>query len=552
MTRPDLPANTDAQNLRRTANAAPSKVPGVRTPTRRWRLARWLGALQVAIVLLAVFAAALLLGTWVESRYDQKTAHFLVYGAWWFVLLLVLLGMNILFAAVKKWPWKRHQTGFLMTHVGLLLLVGGGLVSNLTGFHGVMHLLDHPAVADGIAAQTSNVCVHRVREGIRWLDERHDQTLPLPIRPFPWSDGGWQMRDLDLVTRGLLWLRDPRPLPIRLQPPAPCELVIEEAVRDSTIVPFQATDVATEVLAAELQLHSPATGLLPRFWCGNADGFRSMRLGPAQVVFQGVLDRDAAATFLAGDEFESETAGARGLLQIAAAADGRLLFHSWLNADDNRWIHDRAGELRSDEPVEIWGAMRWSLTVRQFLPRAEVGQFVVPVEGAGASENRATPAVRCRLIRGTERAEFWLRRSESQWTAVRLGERMIQLAYQPEIRELDFAITLSRGEQITDAGTEMPASQASYLLIQDGVSSRAALARRITMNQPLEYRGYLFYQSSFQPVGRDHQGRPILRCALVVTRDPGVRLKYCGAAMVALGIACMFYMRAYSIRPWWT
>jgi hypothetical protein len=542
----------DARDKIRASNVGARHGSSGAVPSRRRRLARWLGALQVAIVLLAIFAAALLLGTWVESRYDQKTAHYLVYGAWWFALLLLLLGMNILFAAVKKWPWKRHQTGFLVTHVGLLLLVGGGLVSNLTGFHGLMHLLDHPDAVEGIAAQTSNLCVHRVREVIRWVDDRHDQSLALPSRPFPWSADGWRAGDLDLATRCLLWLRDPWPRPVRLQPPAPCELAIEESVRDSAIVPFRATDADSGVAAAELQLQSPATGTLPRFWCGNADGFRSVRVGPTQVVFAGVLDRDEAARFVAVGRELTATASGRGLLQIATSDDGRLLFHSWLNSEGDAWRHDRAGELRGGEPVEIWGGMRWSVTVRQYFPRAEAGQFTVPMAAAESSESRATPAVRCALTCGRERVEFWLRRSEHQLTAVRLGERTVQLAYQPEIRELDFAVSLSRGEQITDAGTDMPASQASYLLIHDPESSRAALPRRITMNQPLPYRGYMFYQSSFQPIGRDQQGRPILRCALVVTRDPGVRLKYCGAGMVALGIACMFYMRAYSIRPWRT
>jgi len=34
----------------------------------------------------------------------------------------------------------------------------------------------------------------------------------------------------------------------------------------------------------------------------------------------------------------------------------------------------------------------------------------------------------------------------------------------------------------------------------------------------------------------------------LANKDPGVLLKYAGSAGVALGIACMFYMRAYFFR----
>src|SRR5262249_20246107 len=42
-------------------------------------IVRWLGALQVAVVLLALFAAVLAVGTVVESWYSDKVAKDLVY-----------------------------------------------------------------------------------------------------------------------------------------------------------------------------------------------------------------------------------------------------------------------------------------------------------------------------------------------------------------------------------------------------------------------------------------------------------------------------------------
>ena len=106
------------------------------------RAFRICASLQLAITLLSIFTLCLITATLLESAYNAHVAQDLIYHTWWFTLLLGLLGVNILCAALKKYPWKRHQTGFLVTHVGLLVLVLGGLLTNLGGVEGQMMLLD--------------------------------------------------------------------------------------------------------------------------------------------------------------------------------------------------------------------------------------------------------------------------------------------------------------------------------------------------------------------------------------------------------------------------
>src|ERR1700751_1797569 len=74
------------------------------------RASRAVGSLQFAVILLALFAAVLAIGTVIESDDNSTIAQDVVYRAWWFKLLLFLLGVNIFFAAAKKWPWKKYQT----------------------------------------------------------------------------------------------------------------------------------------------------------------------------------------------------------------------------------------------------------------------------------------------------------------------------------------------------------------------------------------------------------------------------------------------------------
>lgn len=97
------------------------------------RLADFLASLSLAVVLIFTLAATLAFATFVEARYGTPSVQFFVYQTWWFDALLVLLALNIFFAAAVRYPWKRYQTGFVITHIGLLTLIGGAALSRIYG-----------------------------------------------------------------------------------------------------------------------------------------------------------------------------------------------------------------------------------------------------------------------------------------------------------------------------------------------------------------------------------------------------------------------------------
>lgn len=97
---------------------------------------RALGSLQLAIALLVAVASVLSWATLLEASWGREAAEWYVYGRAWFVLLLGLLGLNILAATLTRWPWKRHQAAFVVTHGGLLVLLAGSLQTLLWGVNG--------------------------------------------------------------------------------------------------------------------------------------------------------------------------------------------------------------------------------------------------------------------------------------------------------------------------------------------------------------------------------------------------------------------------------
>ncbi len=117
-------------------------------------LYEFLASLRLAVVLLVLVAVVLGWATFVERQFGNQAVRFGIYGTWWFALLLALLGLNVLCAALIRFPWKAYQTGFLITHAGILILLFGCLVSSLGGIDAQMPIWEgqtgHLAFSDGL------------------------------------------------------------------------------------------------------------------------------------------------------------------------------------------------------------------------------------------------------------------------------------------------------------------------------------------------------------------------------------------------------------------
>ncbi|MEK7398106.1 MAG: cytochrome c biogenesis protein, partial [Candidatus Poribacteria bacterium] len=103
---------------------------------KRNRFFKFLSSVRLAVPLMIILTVVVAVGTVIESRYSAQLASMTVYHAWWFELLLVLLWINILCAAISRIPYKSHHTGFVITHVGLLVLLLGALVTSRYGIDG--------------------------------------------------------------------------------------------------------------------------------------------------------------------------------------------------------------------------------------------------------------------------------------------------------------------------------------------------------------------------------------------------------------------------------
>ena len=129
------------------------------------------GSLWLTVALLVLLIGILLFGTVIEKYYGATAAKFGVYGAWWFNLLGLILGLNLSAALALRWPWKRQHLGFVLPHVGLIVLLIGCFVSRRYGVEATVSVLE---------GQESNRAYQGVRQHVE-LDG--GQRFKLRIEP---------------------------------------------------------------------------------------------------------------------------------------------------------------------------------------------------------------------------------------------------------------------------------------------------------------------------------------------------------------------------------
>jgi len=126
------------------------------------RTFRFFASLKLAIVSLATLATVLFLGMIYEREYGNEALQEYVYRTWWFGLLLTMLGVNIFCAAAIRYPWKKRQTGFVVTHVGLLIVLFGSLVGVWVGDEGRVAMVEGDASNTLVRSNRNRIYVQRI------------------------------------------------------------------------------------------------------------------------------------------------------------------------------------------------------------------------------------------------------------------------------------------------------------------------------------------------------------------------------------------------------
>ena len=93
---------------------------------------------RLMAILFLTFAIAMIAGTFIESKYNTDTARIWVYNAWWFEGIMLLFMMNFI-GNIKRYNLlKKEKWATLMLHLSFVFIISGAFVTRYISFEGMM------------------------------------------------------------------------------------------------------------------------------------------------------------------------------------------------------------------------------------------------------------------------------------------------------------------------------------------------------------------------------------------------------------------------------
>jgi hypothetical protein len=106
------------------------------------RMLAFLASLRLAVVTMVTLASVCGYATFYEMRHGTPAVQRDIYQTPWFAAILGVLAINVFSVMVSRYRWTKHHTGFLMAHVGILLLLTGSVISLHRGLDSSMALFE--------------------------------------------------------------------------------------------------------------------------------------------------------------------------------------------------------------------------------------------------------------------------------------------------------------------------------------------------------------------------------------------------------------------------
>ncbi|MFI2743233.1 cytochrome c biogenesis protein CcsA [Zhouia sp. PK063] len=93
---------------------------------------------RLMAILFIVFAVSMAMGTFIENEYSTNTARIWVYNTIWFQVILVFFVINFC-GNIKKYKlWRREKIAVLLLHLSFILIILGAFITRYFGYEGVM------------------------------------------------------------------------------------------------------------------------------------------------------------------------------------------------------------------------------------------------------------------------------------------------------------------------------------------------------------------------------------------------------------------------------
>jgi len=471
-------------------------------------LVKALGSLRFAIILISSLALLLCISTFLESVHGTPYVQKMFYNSMGFDLFLALVAVNIVCSALTRIPFKKHHTGFVVTHIGILLLLFGAFLARIGGVEGQMTLFegeekDH-MLKGGEDEAPFNPAVRATLSSQRvGLNETFLLIAKEPNNPHAFfTDIG--PAHIELKTQEGVGATHALPAGRQASP----LLRITQKITGQTHTVEIKEDTMSQVSLEQTGLKISNVHYYPNAKVAE----NRITNSPSDISFNPAIEfevsdsrgrREQHTKFLLFPEFPSLRGGeANDIFNLTVelvvpqpedpekSKSPSFIFYA---SPDKPWEY----EITSSR---VGAHGRAPLPIDKPIPTGWM-DMTMKVEEISNHANTNT---------GTTRAI-----------------------------PLPFRLALKDFRKIDYPGTSSPASFESDVVLTDE-KEKLKIERTIRMNKPLDYKGYRIFQSSY--IQDPEAGEASV---FQIAKNPGIKLIYSGALIILAGVAILFYLHPF-------
>ncbi len=564
-------------------------------------LLRALGSLRLAAALLILVLVAMGFATIAEKNQSTEYALANYYLSSWFIALLTIMCVNILAAVIVRYPFPKHKMGFIITHLGIILTLGGALMTYFLGVNGNITLAEGEQRSEFVLSGDQ-------------LNIYRGNTLISKIDLGEYGMGGFESED-NLSIEPIAFAENMAIEPLAYLPHSkPRSVVTNNAPRESHALHVKFILGAHEHEMWLFEDRKEVVDGLGATYVVAKDDIELGQLMSRKASGDGVSIGHVYVT-ISGNRYKLnveecmdtpksiEQTGysikvLRYMPQARVAAKGgvenvsdkpinpaieveltsdqsnekRIAFAKYPNLGsmhgeedpEIKVVFEASGASMPDSPIAIVQGPNGDLYGRFTLSRGQVVTAELPRQ---ERVNTPISAVSLEVLQQFDRAMAGIEMVEPEGIVknrvpavqvrITAGENppselwlrkyrampvnidgvSYNFAYLTKQADLGFTIRLNDFKKTTYPGTGAPRSFESNITIIDP-SNGEEETRLIKMNHPTEYGGYTFFQSSYD------QSRDAERSTLSVARDPGMNVAFAGYIVLIAGMIIVMLTRA--------
>ena len=437
-----------------------------------------------SVLLLMMFAISIAYATFIENDYGTDTAQVLIYQSRWFEILLLVGVINLVGSMFRYKLFSRRKWAILLFHLAFVCIIIGAAVTRYFGFEGSMHIREGETTNQVVSESTYiNLDANSGNENVK----QHTKVRFTPNSANKY-DEKIEIEGKRLTVENEIFV------------PNASETIItdENGSPLISLIYSDGSTIRTNFLLTVNEIKKTPT-LSFGFETGN---------NSANIVF---TQSGNGISMISQDTiFVSNTIGQMGE-KLSPFVTYPVQLNTFYVIGNSGFVYNKYLPKAVPSLVQLQG---------------EAG-----MTGIDAFTARITCGNEVRKVNVFEKSG-----GESNEASCTIDGVNVKLSFGPIIRELPFSVMLRDFQIERYPGSKSPSSFASEITLKDP-SLSVDRPFRIFMNNILNYKGYRFFQSSFD---QDEKGT-----VLSVNQDYwGTFISYLGYFLMALGMVFTVFSKA--------